>query len=125
MVHNKPECVGATIHLATAVVDAGKILQQVRPPLAAQDSIHDMGNKTIIAAAKVLPAIVELYTNHEIELPEQHVENGFVCKRKDLNATAIQLMYDNFNKGMIEDYLKNETERNNHYPITDQLSVKK
>lgn len=125
LVHNKPECVGATIHLATLQVDAGGILQQVRPCVSKEDSIHDLGNKTIIAAMKVLPSVIELYDQNEISPVKQDLESGFVCKRKDLTPDAINLMYENFDKGMISSYLLEQEKRNNDYPIVDLLNVEK
>lgn len=125
LVHNKPECVGATIHLATSQVDAGNILQQVRPQVSNGDSIHDMGNMTIIAAMEVLPAVIGLYQQHGIEPVKQNLETGFVCKRKDLTPEAIRLMYRNFDNGIIASYLRDREKRNNNYPIVDQLNVEK
>jgi len=42
-----PECVGVTIHLAVADVDAGSILAQVRPEPRIDDSSHTLGTKAI------------------------------------------------------------------------------
>jgi len=125
LVHNKPECVGATIHLATSQVDAGGILQQVRPHVSNNDTIHDLGNKTIIAAMEILPSIIELYDQHEISPVKQDIETGFVCKRKDLTPDAIKLMYQHFDNGLISSYLQDQEKRNNDYPIVDQLNVEK
>ena len=51
LVDGKPECVGETIHLAVLKVDAGKILHQVRPHgLSFDDTVHDVGKKTIRSA---------------------------------------------------------------------------
>jgi folate-dependent phosphoribosylglycinamide formyltransferase PurN len=121
LVHKKPECVGATIHLATTEVDAGAILQQVRPSIKETDTIHDLGNKTILAAIDVLPAVIQLYHQNSIQGITQHLENSFVCKRKDLTSAAIKLMYDNFNNGMISDYLQNSEQRIKNYPIINQI----
>lgn len=125
LVHGKPECIGATIHLATSIVDAGAILQQLRPQVSSNDSVHDMGNKTIIAAAEILPLVVDLYENNEIQPVLQTTADGFVCKRKDLTAPDIELLYKNFDGGMIKEYLYDQEKRNEPFPIIDQLHVKK
>ena len=45
--HKQLECIGATIHVATAKVDEGPILHQLRPDITLGDTIHDIGNKVI------------------------------------------------------------------------------
>lgn len=125
LVHYKPECVGATIHLAVKAIDGGDILQQVRPAMEMEDSIHDMGNKTILAATDVLPIIIKLYQQNKIQGIKQDIRSGIVCKRKDLTAEAISVMYDNFSGGMIRDYLLQKENRDNLYPIVDQVYERK
>ena len=121
LVHNKPECVGATIHLATQQVDAGAILQQVRPAFEKEDTVHDLGNKTIIAAAKILPAVIRAYSSGDIQAVAQAAGEGILCRRKDLEASAIKQLYKNFEEGMIAKYLTGERLRNEAYPIIEQV----
>jgi methionyl-tRNA formyltransferase len=46
--YGEPECIGGTIHLATAEVDKGEILYQFRPDMTKEDNLHDIGNKVIL-----------------------------------------------------------------------------
>ncbi|MEZ4825558.1 MAG: formyl transferase [Bacteroidia bacterium] len=117
LVNGEPECVGATIHLATLKVDAGDILCQVRPDAAPGDGPHDMGNKTIIKAIEVIPGVVENYANGHIQPQKQNLTIGKVYRKKDLTAHAIETLYENFSTGMIETYLAQQTQRLNQYPI--------
>ena len=52
LVNREPEYVGATIHYLDAGIDTGPILAHARPAIARGDGPHDIGNKTIVAAAR-------------------------------------------------------------------------
>lgn len=115
--YNEPECVGATIHLATTQVDAGAILLQVRPPYNENDTIHDLGNKTIQASAEVLPDAVMRFFSGQLQPHTQPEGMGKVCKRKDLTAESIVKVYDNFENGMMAEFLNNIEKRLAAFPI--------
>jgi len=113
-----PECVGATIHLATSDVDAGNILAQVRPKkISVEDGVHNLGTKTIISGADMLCKTVTHYYQNRLVPKKQNLEIGKVYRRKDFNAEAVETMLQNFNDGMIEKYLSNKNQRDNKYPI--------
>jgi methionyl-tRNA formyltransferase len=54
LVNGEPEYCGATIHFLDAGVDSGPILAHVRPDIRSSDGPHDIGNRTITAAAQAL-----------------------------------------------------------------------
>ena len=54
LVNGEPEYCGATIHILDGGVDTGPVIAHVRPEIAAGDGPHDIGNKTIVAAAGAL-----------------------------------------------------------------------
>jgi methionyl-tRNA formyltransferase len=115
--YKEPECVGATIHLATSQVDAGAILYQVRPDFSKNDSIHDLGNKTIVAAIQIIPEVVSDYLSKRRIPIAQPSGIGRICKRKDLTAEAIETVYKNFSEYMMVDFLNNINKRLSFYPI--------
>jgi len=117
--HNEPECVGATIHLATAKVDQGSILHQLRPDIEVNDDLHSIGNKTILKAGKMLPKILQFYSNGKI-LPKTQTSTGRICKNKDLTPAVLRTIYDNFEKGMITEYLQNKKFRDGERPIVER-----
>lgn len=122
LVDGKPECVGATLHLAVLKVDAGGILHQVRPQgLTDADSIHDLGNKTIMASVAALPQIVRAYHNGIIHAVKQEELDEQEFKRKDLSAESLTTMNSNFDQGMIKAYLDNQDARKVAFPIVEQL----
>lgn len=124
LVDGKPECVGATIHLAVLQVDAGAILHQTRPEnLLPEDTIHDMGNKTIISTVKAIPGIVRSYASGTLKTQPQDGLDDRDFRRKDLTGKAISAVYENFKKGILVDYLREKSTRDMAYPILEQLAL--
>jgi methionyl-tRNA formyltransferase len=119
LVFEQPECVGATIHLAVLSVDAGAILVQVRPDAEIGDRAHELGTKTIMAGAAALPRVLELFAAGQIAPRTQDLSRGRVFRRKDFNAAAVRQMWQNFETGMMRDYLTNAVERRAQFPIVE------
>jgi len=116
--YNELECVGATIHLATAKVDQGSILHQLRPDIEVNDDLHSIGNKTILKAGKMLPKILKSYSNRKI-LPKTQTSTGRIFRNKDLTPALLKTIYDNLEKGMIREYLQNKKFRDGEKPIIE------
>ncbi|HEX2787465.1 MAG TPA: formyltransferase family protein [Ignavibacteria bacterium] len=119
LVNKQPELVGGTIHLAVLKVDAGDILKQVRPDVNAADGPHDLGNKTIIKAIENIPDVVKEYEKGIRKPIRQNLEKGLVYKRKDLTTEGIKQLYENFDSGMIAEYLNSKEEKIKLYPIVE------
>ena len=119
--YEEPECVGATIHLATSKVDEGAVLHQLRPKMEESDTLHDIGNKTIVQAGKILPEIIELYSEKKIIPKSIEEEEGKIFRNKDLNPSVLRQVYLNFEKGMIPDYLKIKKEKDAKTPLIKSL----
>lgn len=118
-VHGEPECVGATIHLAVAKVDAGPILAQVRPRWAPGDGIHEGGTKALMAAVEAMPDVITAVADEQHTTSEQaqDLSRGRVFRQKDFNADAVRTARHNVESGMIERYLADEQARNQRFPI--------
>jgi hypothetical protein len=117
--YSEPECVGATIHLATKKVDAGGILFQLRPEIELNDNIHIIGNKVIKLVGLKIGSIINAYHN-ELILPVPQNDNiGKVFYNKDFNEKILQVIYSNFESGMIEAYLSNKNDRILNKPIIE------
>jgi methionyl-tRNA formyltransferase len=119
LVYRQPECVGATIHLAVQRVDAGAILAQVRPAAEADDRAHELGTKTIMAAVDLLPHVLSLYSAGQIRPQLQDLSLGRTFKQRDFNAQAVRAMWQQFDSGMMAEYLAAVDERSDKYPIVD------
>lgn len=116
LVDGLPECVGVTIHHATAKVDAGRILAQTRPEgLAANDTSHDIGCKAVIAGTHLLVNVAA----RDAPLPagKTQEDRGKLCRRADFDLAALHAMQKQMASRLIARYLANKTERDARYPI--------
>jgi folate-dependent phosphoribosylglycinamide formyltransferase PurN len=114
--YNEPECIGGTIHLASSKVDQGAILKQFRPEINLSDNLHEIGNKVILEGGKLLPDIILKYDQNKLEITEQGTK-GMVFRNKDLTPDKLRSIYLNFEKGMIEQYLRDKNARDKKKPI--------
>src|SRR5262245_45703891 len=110
LVNRQPEYVGATIHYLDEGIDTGPILAHARPCIDPADGPHDVGNKTIVAAAQMLlRAAVAHVASTTRAVPQW--QGGRLYQRKDFNADAVRALYRNFESGMIHEYLAARTVR--------------
>ena len=107
---DEPECIGATIHLATENVDDGAILYQLRPDMSESDNLHEIGNKVIKKAGEVLPTVLRDYKVGKITSVRKE-GSGRICRNKDITANVLREIYKNFEQGMIWRYLKKKEKR--------------
>lgn len=104
LVNREPEYVGATIHYLDAGIDTGPILSHARPRIEPGDGPHDIGNKTIVAAADMLIRAAAAHVEGTVQ-PVPQWKAGRLYQRKDFNADAVRALYRNFETGMIDEYL--------------------
>jgi phosphoribosylglycinamide formyltransferase 1 len=110
LVNREPEYVGATIHCLDAGIDTGPILAHARPTIDRGDGPHDLGNKTISAAADMLlHAAAAHLAGSARQVPQW--TGGRLYQRKDFSAQAVRRLCRNFETGMIDEYLAARTAR--------------
>lgn len=118
LVERRPECVGATIHLAVAEVDAGPVLAQSRPSIAGEDGPHEIGTNALISGLMTLGTTLVRYHAHRlVPTPLSPTTGHRLCRRKDFNADAVRRLREQFRTGMITEYLEHLAERQERYPI--------
>lgn len=110
LVNCEPEYCGATIHFLDIGVDTGPVIVHVRPNITTGDGPHDIGNKTIVAAAGALAAAAIAHAVSRLRGVVQ-VGEGRVYKRADFSAAAVKRLYANLADGMIDEYLQNRAAR--------------
>ena len=110
LVNREPEYVGATIHYLDAGIDTGPIVAHARPAVAPGDGPHDLGNKTIVAAARLLADAAEAHVGGRVAPSPQHGA-GRLYQRKDFTADAVRRLHRNFETRMIEEYLADQARR--------------
>jgi folate-dependent phosphoribosylglycinamide formyltransferase PurN len=104
LVNRQPEYVGATIHYLDAGIDTGPILAHARPRIEHGDGPHDVGNRTIVAAAHTLLRAASAHMAGTAR-PVPQWAAGRLYQRRDFNADAVRTLYRNFETGMIDEYL--------------------
>ena len=110
LVNREPEYVGATIHYLDAGIDTGPIVTHIRPQIEVGDGPHDIGNKTIKAAAIMLANVALAHAAGSLRTVKR-TQRGRLYQRKDFSANAVRQLYRNFETGMIEEYLRDKPER--------------
>jgi folate-dependent phosphoribosylglycinamide formyltransferase PurN len=110
LVNREPEYVGATIHYLDAGIDTGPILAHARPAIDPGDGPHDLGNKTIMAAARLLVDAAEAHLHGRVTAVPQR-GGGRLYQRKDFNADAVRRLRQHFETGMIDEYLADRVRR--------------
>jgi folate-dependent phosphoribosylglycinamide formyltransferase PurN len=115
-VEGEPECVGATIHVATERVDAGGILRQVRPAWEDGDGIHEAGCKTIVAAAEAVPRTVAAFAAGERE-PVPQTGEGRLFRGADFGEEPLARALRNLEAGLVPRYLADKDARDAARPI--------
>ena len=107
---------GATIHIATAEVDAGGILHQVRPDISGEDSLHSIGNKVILKTGKELASVIKAYDRVHLT-PVEQSGTGKICRIKDLTPGVLRQVYTFFEGEGLKDYLNHKEQRDSLKPI--------
>jgi folate-dependent phosphoribosylglycinamide formyltransferase PurN len=118
LVNREPEYVGATIHYLDAGIDTGPILAHARPAIDAGDGPHDLGNKTIAAAARLLVDAADAHVHGRVTAVPQR-GGGKLYRRKDFNADAVRRLIRNFETGMIDEYLGDRARRDAALDLVD------
>tara|TARA_B100000003_G_C10917522_1_gene365924 strand:+ start:442 stop:1245 length:804 start_codon:yes stop_codon:yes gene_type:complete len=104
LINNEPGMVGATFMHIDSGIDTGEIIHQVRADIFLGDSPHTIGNRLII---KMTQNYINLITNFKfIPKVKQPNVKGKLYQNNDFDDSACRKLYDNFNNGMIEKYLK-------------------
>ena len=122
LVNREPEYVGATIHYLDAGIDTGPILSHVRPSIERGDGPHDLGNKTIVAAAHALLMAAAAHVAGAARAVPQW-SGGRLYQRKDFSAAAVETLYRNFDTGMIDEYIEARASRDAALQLIDLEKV--
>lgn len=122
LVHREPECVGATLHLAAPRVDAGGILEQVRPACLRGDRAHELGTRALMTATALLPAVLERHASGHLDPVPQDLSQGRVFRRRDFTADAVRRLWRHLETGMIDEFLESRAARLARRPIVQRVA---
>ena len=110
LVNREPEFCGATIHFLDEGVDTGPIIAHVRPDIRGGDGPHDIGNRTIVAAAEAMADAAIAFARGTVRGVDQ-TGGGRLYRRADFSAAAVRQLYDHFAAGMVAAYLRDKPAR--------------
>tara|TARA_Y100000991_G_scaffold213336_1_gene198872 strand:+ start:306 stop:1130 length:825 start_codon:yes stop_codon:yes gene_type:complete len=122
-VNGEPEYCGATFLYLDEGIDTGKVIHQIRPEIMNHDSFHQLSNRFLLKTFDTFKYILE---NFEYIKPKEQIclkkLNKFekYYKKKDFTQVNLQKLHENFNQGIILNYLSNKSERDNQVPIVFQ-----
>jgi folate-dependent phosphoribosylglycinamide formyltransferase PurN len=118
LVNGEPECVGATIHLATLGVDAGPIIRQTRPEIVVDDASHDIGCKALVAGTAAMREAICAHAAQRARLVPQG-DGGRLYRSSDFYPGAVGELRRRFAAGMLPEYLARKPERDRAFPIVE------
>jgi methionyl-tRNA formyltransferase len=118
----QPELAGATFHMLSKNIDGGDILQHIRPKMYPDDTIHDIGCRTIVQASEAIVLLLEkLQKDRKLQSIKQ--KGGKLFLEKDYKPSCIKIINQLFENNLIENYLKNKKEIDKYYTFFDQIGL--
>ncbi len=108
LINGEPDMVGATFMYINAGIDTGEIIHQIRADIFVGDSPHSIGNRLIRKMTKTYADIISSFNFLEHSI--QPSAEGKIYYIKDFDSNSCRKLYNNLNKGMIEDYLNSNNE---------------
>ena len=119
LVNGEPEYVGGTFMHIDEGVDTGDIIHQLRARIHEGDGPHQIGNRLIADAAAVYPDIIRQFDEvPDIDHPASvSDEEANYYRSSDYSEAATEQLYENFDAGLVEEYLLEESERTDAAPI--------
>lgn len=117
LVNNEPEYVGATFMHLDRGVDTGDIIHQIRARIKSGDTPHQVGNRLIADMIRPYREIITKFDElNDIEQPKAP-DNEHYYTASDYSTEATKQLYENFDDGLINNYLAEENERIAEVPI--------
>lgn len=100
------ECVGTTIHIAEKKVDAGKIIDRIKPDIEVGDTYYDINMKAIMKSIDLLPKISKKYLEKKISLVDQDLSDSRLYRKKDFNELSLVQALEFIKDGVTEKEIK-------------------
>ena len=94
------ECVGATVHLAVAKVDAGPILARIKPDFQVGDTYYTITNRLIRQSIDALPKIASRYFTGELQPLHQTPTGERAWRKSDFSEQVLRRSLDNIGVGI-------------------------
>lgn len=123
LVNGEPEFVGATFMYIDAGIDTGEIIHQIRARVFWGDTPSSIGNRLISDIVPVYANIIKNF-NSLPKMPQPKIpENEKVCRQKDYDEKSVETLYENFQNGLVEKYIEEQSLRWEKSPIVENPGV--
>lgn len=116
LINGEPEYVGATFMHIDAGIDTGDIIHQIRARVVEGDTPHTIGNRLIMDMADMLAELVLTFDRLQ-PLKQPDKTAGRLYRRRDFDAAACAKLYEQFENGLVERYLRERDKRHAVAPI--------
>jgi len=107
----QPQFAGTTFHQITEKPDAGELIHQCVPELAAGDTIHDVGAKCVIKARDDIAALFDHWKKHKGFKGKLQTTTGRVWRSVDFHASHLRVIYEQFNDDIVDAYLSGQLDQ--------------
>jgi len=104
--NNSFNCVGVTIHIAAKKVDAGEIIDRVKPDLKIGDNYYDINMKAIKSGIDSIPSIVENHLNNNKKLIVQDLSISKLYRKSDFSEETLVQALENVGEGLSKEQIK-------------------
>jgi len=117
LVNNEPEYVGATFMHIDAGIDTGEIIHQLRAIYCWGDTPSQIGNRLIVDMTHEVQRLIVNFDN-VVKMPVLPAPTvARLYKKRDYTEDSVVQLYCNFDGGLIERYLSEESNRLAAVPI--------
>ena len=119
-VNKELQFIGTTFMHIDSGIDTGEIVHQIRADINYQDNIHQIGNRLIRDSFITCKKIIKNFdVLDKIEPLVFDKGSARYYRNRDFTEKALRLAYENIEQGLIEDYLNNENNLSEKYPIIE------
>ena len=124
MVNGELEGVGATVMHINSGIDSGEIIHQIRARVEPGDTPHSIGHRLIMDATHVCGDLIRKFDHLDrMNSIEEHSIAGKIYRLSDFSEESVRVLYEQFDGGLIEAYLKDQKSRDARYPLIEQPGI--
>ena len=101
----EPNWAGATLHIITPGIDDGPMIAHAIPELRQGDGVHDVGVRTVSAAAETALKMLDMFKSRG-ELPlTQQKSPGRLYRMRDFRPAHLRVIYDLFDNRIVDRFM--------------------
>lgn len=117
LVNGEPEYVGATFMHMDEGVDTGQIIHQQRADVHPGDTPHRIGNRLIASIPSTYREIIRKFESLPSSPKPPEPDQARYYEKDDYSEEATRRLYEQFEDGLIEEYLEEQEDRIAAVPI--------